>query len=325
MSKKSTLLAVGIAFFVAIGAGVFIMVSNRSASTPARVVVASSVPVRVPEHVPSMSPSASILPSPASAVGSRPPTGQPVPAIRHIDTTDPVVFITIDDGFTKDPQVLSLIQQLHVPVTPFITVKAVKAGSEYFAEVQKATGQFVQNHTLTHARLTKLTLGQQEQEICNGAHELTKLYRTRPWLFRPPFGSYNANTLQAAAYCGMTTAVLWNVSLPNSIIRYGGAGHFHAGDILLIHWRSGLLQALPIALKAIADAGLHVAPLQDYLPAPVPLATVPVPIAEPSHSSSRAPLASATPALGTPLTPIPVASRSPSTTVSAVPEPSVSR
>jgi peptidoglycan/xylan/chitin deacetylase (PgdA/CDA1 family) len=126
----------------------------------------------------------------------------------------------------------------------------------------------VQDHSVTPPFLTRLSYTKQKAEICGAADQYATWFGTRPWLFRPPYGAYNQTTRRAAKACGMTTIVLWDASLPHSVIRYASGTRFHAGDILLIHWRPNLAQDLATAVDTIEAQGLHVAALQDYLPHP---------------------------------------------------------
>jgi peptidoglycan/xylan/chitin deacetylase (PgdA/CDA1 family) len=190
------------------------------------------------------------------------------PVIHRIETTDPVVFITIDDGYAKDPAVVALLKARGAMVTPFLAHNAITDDPQYFKTLEDATGQVPQDHSMTHPFLTRLGYDAQKEQICGAAAIYAKLYGTRPWLFRPPYGAYNNTTRRAAQACGMTTLVLWDASMPHSVIRYAAATKFHPGDILLIHWRPKLAHDLAIALDTIAADGLHVAALQDYLPKP---------------------------------------------------------
>ena len=194
------------------------------------------------------------------------PAGDLIPVLTRIRTTDPVVFITIDDGFEKDPRVLAVLKSRHVPVTPFLTVDAVRAKPDYFVSVQGITGQSVQDHTITHPKLSKLGLDAQKHEICDAANDLQGFYGGRPWLFRPPYGDYNQDTRRAAASCGMKALVLWDVSLPHAVLRYANGSVLKPGDIILIHWRPNLYRDINVAIDAALAAGLRVAALEDYLP-----------------------------------------------------------
>ena len=213
---------------------------------------------------------ASEEPAIAPSVSATPPSSEPglAPVVHRIETTDKVVFITIDDGYTKDPEVVDLLARRHVPVTSFLAVAALQTDHQYFAQVQRTTGQLVQDHTMTHPFLSRYGYDRQKREICDAADQLGTWYGTRPWLFRPPYGDYSRTTRRAAYDCGMTALVLWDVSLPHAVLRYASGSHFQPGDILLVHWRPHLARDLPVALDAIERAGLHVAALQDYLPRP---------------------------------------------------------
>ncbi len=242
--------------------------------TPTTVRPAPIPPSSAPTAGPT-TPTSSLAPTqdpvtPTAPVDVTPPSSPDglAPVVNHISTTDRVAFITIDDGYSQDPAVVSLLRRRHIPVTAFLAVDALAAGHEYFVGVEKVTGQSVQNHTLTHPHLPKLGPDGQRAEICGAADTLGGWYGQRPWLFRPPYGDYDRSTRRAAHDCGMTTIVLWDVSLPHSVLRFASGSRFRPGDILLIHWRPNLVRDLPIALAAIADAGLHVASLQDYLPRP---------------------------------------------------------
>ena len=238
-----------------------------------------ALPSSTPTPTPSSAPTVTASPTPSDTSGSHDPiapsptvsaaygdSGGPIPVLTHIDTSDPVVFITIDDGFDKDPRVLDVLKNRHVPATAFLTVDAVRTKPGYFTSVQKITGQSVQNHSVSHPHLSRLGLEAQTREICDAADELKGFYGSRPWLFRPPYGDYDETTRKAAAACGMKALVLWDVSLPHAVLRYASGSVLHRGDIILIHWRPDLYRDITVALDAAKAQGLHVAALQSYLP-----------------------------------------------------------
>jgi peptidoglycan/xylan/chitin deacetylase (PgdA/CDA1 family) len=187
------------------------------------------------------------------------------PVVFRVKTTNRVVFVTIDDGWTQDPRVLAILKARHVPVTPFLTVNAIRKNTAFFAQVQAITGQHVQDHTIRHPDMRTLDLAGQKAQICDTAAKYKAWFGQSPWLFRPPYGSYNDTTLQAAKECGMSDVVLWDVSLPHSVLKFATGSKLRPGDIILTHWRPDLYKDLPAALDAITAAGFKVAPLQDYL------------------------------------------------------------
>ncbi len=188
------------------------------------------------------------------------------PLVTRISTTDKIVFLTIDDGWTKDQKIIDLIKSHGIPVTSFLTKSAIADNVDYFREVQSVTGQYVQDHTLTHPFLTKLSLDGQKKEICGAADTYTNWFGTRPWILRPPYGSWNATTAQAAKDCGMDYIVNWNASLPGHVLVFAEGTALKPGDIILTHWREGLYPDMARMFRRIAREGFKVAALQDYLP-----------------------------------------------------------
>ncbi len=188
------------------------------------------------------------------------------PFVTHIDTTDKIVFLTIDDGWTKDQKIIDLIKSWGVPVTSFLTKSAIADNVDYFREIQSVTGQYVQDHTLTHPFLTKLNLDGQKKEICGAADTYTNWFGTRPWIFRPTYGAWNATTAQAANDCGMDYIVNWNASLPGRALVFAEGTALKPGDIILTHWRDDLYPDMARLFRRIAREGFKVAALQDYLP-----------------------------------------------------------
>lgn len=194
------------------------------------------------------------------------PPGDKVPNFSRIPTTDKVAFITIDDGWEKNPMAMKLFQAANVPITLFLEVDAVKVKPSYFTELQ-STGAVIENHTLTHPTLTKLSYEGQKHQICGAADELGKIYGRRPLLFRPPGGAYNGNTLRAAKDCGMKASFTWMETTNKGIIRYQTEEKIAApGDIILMHFRPAFVDDFLAVLKAIHKAGLTPALLEDYVP-----------------------------------------------------------
>lgn len=215
-------------------------------------------------------PSPDSLRAPAPAPGSiKPPPdkdGLP-PVVADIDTDDRVVFFTIDDGYTKDPKVLEILEERDIPVTPFLTRAAIANDRGYFSRVEEITGQDVQNHTLTHPQLPSRNRSGQKTEICGTDEAFQEWFGQRPWMLRPPYGEWNRDTQLAAQQCGIDYLVMWSVSLPTSQLRYQIGNKLRPGDIILTHWTPSLGPALPAVLDDIKKQGFKIAALQDYLPA----------------------------------------------------------
>ncbi|GIF05695.1 hypothetical protein Asi03nite_32330 [Actinoplanes siamensis] len=184
----------------------------------------------------------------------------------RIPTTDKVAFVTIDDGWEKDPRALQLLRAANVPVTLFLEVDAVKGDPKYFTALQSA-GATIENHTISHPILTGLGYDAQKRQICGGADRLASYYGRRPTLFRPPGGNFNATTLRAVHDCGMLASFTWMESADKGKFRFQPPQKVVApGDIILMHFRPAFVDDFLVVLNAIHKAGLTPARLEDYVP-----------------------------------------------------------
>ena len=186
--------------------------------------------------------------------------------LRRIETTDPVVFLTIDDGFTRDPRVPDLLAERGATATLFIVASSVRDDPAYFQRFVDLGGT-VNSHTIHHDHLKALDYRTQAKEVCGGATAIAKVHNgvSGPF-FRPPFGEWNSDTVRAARSCGLRDVVLWSVSVNHStIVTYGGP--IKPGDILIFHFRDDLYTDLLTVFAELDRLGLTVARLEDYLPA----------------------------------------------------------
>jgi peptidoglycan/xylan/chitin deacetylase (PgdA/CDA1 family) len=170
------------------------------------------------------------------------PPGPLAPVVDHVKTTAPVVFITIDDGYGRDPRVIALVRLLHLPITAFVIRGPALAGRAYWQALQ-AAGATIEDHTITHPDLRRFSLAAQRHEICSPLDEFALLFGHRPTLFRPPYGDYDAATRWVTASCGLRAVVLWRATMIDGHLAIQGR-HFRAGDIILLHWRPSLYDDL---------------------------------------------------------------------------------
>ncbi|MFD4629955.1 polysaccharide deacetylase family protein [Streptomyces sp. NPDC058284] len=193
------------------------------------------------------------------------------PVFTTVPTKEKVVFLTIDDGAEKDPALLRMMGELHLPYTAFLSDYLVKKDYGYFKKMQDR-GVTLNNHTLNHRYLPGLSYEQQRHEICGMQDVIMQHYGKRPELFRPPYGNYNEDTLRAAKSCGVKAVPLW--------ASEGFADHMewrewdkdlHPGDIILTHfrgrkdWEGTMPDMVRRVMKTVTDRGYAVARLEDYL------------------------------------------------------------
>jgi peptidoglycan/xylan/chitin deacetylase (PgdA/CDA1 family) len=200
-------------------------------------------------------------------LATAPPAPSIAPAISRIDTTEKVIFLGIDDGLTRDPAVLDYLQANHIPFTAFLVTGPLQADPAFWKRAQ-SMGGFIEDHTINHPNLTKLSADQMRTEICGAADTIEAATGRRPTLFRPPYGFYNDTVRAVAAQCGMYALVLWKGSTNDGRVDFQEQV-IKPGDILLMHWRPDLLDNLKQVVAVTQAAGFRIGSLENYV-GPVP-------------------------------------------------------
>jgi peptidoglycan/xylan/chitin deacetylase (PgdA/CDA1 family) len=193
------------------------------------------------------------------------PKGGEVPYLSRIPVTQPVAFITMDDGYLKNPEAPKLFAAAGVPVTLFLTTEAIHDNVPFFDELRKH-GAVIEAHTISHPELRGRSASFQRRQICGSADRLGEWYGRRPVLFRPPYGHKDHTTLRVAKECGLRAGFMWKETVHEGKVRYQEGNTVQRGDIMLMHFRPAFIKDFIAALRAIHRAGLVPALLEDYIP-----------------------------------------------------------
>lgn len=193
------------------------------------------------------------------------------PVFTTVPTKERIVFLTIDDGAEKDPELLRMMDELKIPYSAFLSDYLAKEDYGYFTAMQKK-GVTLNNHTLTHPYLPGLDYEEQKKEICEQQARIEKRFGKRPTLFRPPYGNYNRDTLVAAGSCGVKAVPLWAAEAFVDHMEWREWDQdLHPGDIVLTHfqgreqWNGTMPDMIRNVMKTITDKGYAVARLEDYV------------------------------------------------------------
>ncbi|MEV4312586.1 polysaccharide deacetylase family protein [Actinocrispum sp. NPDC049592] len=205
-------------------------------------------------------------PPPGPGPESRPaPKIGPAKLVYKVETNDPVVFLTIDDGAHQDPAMADILRRNGIKATFFLTEFYAQKNPEFFRKLRDDTGSVIENHTATHVNLKGRSEVDQEKEIGPVSDQYQSWFGTRPTLFRAPFGSSDDATLQAAGEAGAKYVVNWGSEVANGQIKFSGPHEFRPGSIVLMHFKD-TFEADVTAFMAQARAnGLTPALLTDYL------------------------------------------------------------
>lgn len=240
------------------------LVIVSSATLAANALIAAAADEPSTEPAAATSPSTTTTTPPPMTIRpltSMAPPGH-APVITRVETTDPVVFVTIDDGFVRAPEVTAVLDELDMPVTLFLVDRPVLDHAGYFGSLP---GAVVESHSRSHADLRGMPEDAQRAEICDNADTIGRSLGRAPVLFRPPYGNHDVATQRAAAACRMAAIVLWEQSVERGEMRFRSAREIRPGDIILLHFRPELPGELRMVADRVAAAGLRVARLEDYL------------------------------------------------------------
>lgn len=202
-----------------------------------------------------------------------------LPVYSRVPTKQKVIFVTIDDGATRTEFPIDLVRSSGIPVSLFLAEKWVNEDVGYFRR-WTALGARVENHSLSHKKLTALSYEDQVAEICPPFADYRRIFGAAPTLFRPASGEFNNDTLRAVRACGMSALVHWRAVMSKGRLRVAGGGPLSPGVIVLMHFRPDLYLNLSNLLEITRAQGFAIARLESYLVAS------PSPVAPPSEESS---------------------------------------
>jgi peptidoglycan/xylan/chitin deacetylase (PgdA/CDA1 family) len=191
------------------------------------------------------------------------------------------VALTFDDGpspiYTR--QILDELQAAGAHAT-FFDVGAHARRYPDLVRAELRGGNAVGNHTYTHQDLAGQSLGDIRWQLTTTTTTLQSITQDRClWLFRPPYGAFDANVLAEAHREGFTT-VIWDVWALDwlrpgtAVIAQRIISQLHSGAIILLHDgapetftpdRSQTANAMPAILAAIRVRGLRAVTLPQML------------------------------------------------------------
>jgi len=202
------------------------------------------------------------------------------PAVMTAGTQHRELALTFDDG--PGPYTLRLLRVLrrtHTAATFF----EVGVGLQYFHAGTSAIvklGYPIGDHTWNHPDMAGLSRAQQQAELLQQARAIHRYGAPFPRMFRPPYGDWNATTLQLLHKDHMLM-VLWSLDtddwqLPgvHTIVHRVLSGA-KPGAIVLMHDaggnRSETIAALPMIIRGLRKRGYKLVTVPQLLldnPAP---------------------------------------------------------
>lgn len=176
------------------------------------------------------------------------------------------VALTFDDGpGVHTEEVLRILRRFDAPSTFFVNGYVMEAGREALAKIA-SEGHAIGNHGQDHAHMGQLSKSDQAEQIDEVNELLESNGIEQPSIFRPPYGSFNQETLDLLEKRDMLM-VLWSIdttdySLPGSdAIVSRALDGVKPGSVILMHDaggdRSQTVAALPEILRELKKRRLN--------------------------------------------------------------------
>lgn len=202
------------------------------------------------------------------------------PYVRIAGAQHRELALTFDDGpGPYTPEVLHVLERTNVPAT-FFEVGMMERYFHASTSHMVRDGDAIGDHTQNHPDLSLLSPAAQRTQLLDQAASVEAWGAQFPSLFRPPYGRWNAATLQLLRRLRMLM-VLWTVDTGDylrpgvkAIVQRAVAGA-RPGAIILLHdaggYREQTVQALPRIISALRRRGYRLVTVPQLLldnPAP---------------------------------------------------------
>jgi peptidoglycan/xylan/chitin deacetylase (PgdA/CDA1 family) len=137
-----------------------------------------------------------------------------------------LLHFTFDDGPDPrtTPRLLDALDRAGVRATFFFSTSRFDSherrnrGTAELAREVARRGHFVGSHSHDHVRMARLHGRALQEQLSKGRAMFERVFASRTWLFRPPYGSKNRE-LEGYLERERYTTVLWNVGLADWVER----------------------------------------------------------------------------------------------------------
>lgn len=170
------------------------------------------------------------------------------------------VVLTFDDGPSRIlPEILDILKEENVPAVFFWQTRLLHPKRPWTRVIDE--GHLIGTHTIKHLNLVNLTYEEQFMQIRNSITHIEEITGKEVKYFRPPYGQFNNNTLEASKQLNVLP-VMWRVASidwelkedPQQIIK-NVTDNLEDGAIILLHELKQTLEVLPQLIRAIREEG----------------------------------------------------------------------
>ena len=144
----------------------------------------------------------SLAPAQAEVIKSGPPA---CPGVALTFDLCPVL-----DGSGYDQALIDYLIEHKIPATFFLSGRWIRKHDEQVKELLRIPFFEIGTHGEVHAHLPMHSVDEQRQEILGPVRLLKAKYGHHATLFRPPYGEFNDETVEAVQALGLQL-ILWNI------------------------------------------------------------------------------------------------------------------
>lgn len=192
--------------------------------------------------------------------------------IYCVDKKDKAVSISFDAawGNEQTPTLLDILKNKGVKATFFLVGFWAEKYPESVKQIADA-GHDVGNHSDTHPHLPKLEKSKITAQIDDCNKKIEAAGAPRPTLFRPPYGDYNNNVVEATNELNMhciqwdVDSLDWKDPTPDDMVKRIKS-KIKPGSIILMHnGAKNTPEALPRIIDEIKAEGYQIVPISELI------------------------------------------------------------
>jgi len=162
--------------------------------------------------------------------------------VWNIETTEKVIYLTFDDGPTPEitDWVLKTLDVFNAKATFFCIGNNIKENPEIFKNIINK-GHAIGNHTYNHLKGWKTKTKDYMTNINKTQKEIDLNYKSKPLLFRPPYGRIRLKQVRALSKLNYQI-IMWNIlskdwdnNIKKEVCLKNVILNTKEGDIVVLH------------------------------------------------------------------------------------------
>lgn len=174
----------------------------------------------------------------------------------------PIIALTFDDGPNTviTPQVLDLLEEHGILASFFLIARNITPESAEVVRRAKAMGCDIENHTVTHPFMDKLSLEEIRKEVNTCTEKIVAITGEEPKFFRPPFIAVSKemyDNIDMTFICGAGCED-WVPTVTTEQRAERVLANAEDGQIVLLHdmqWNQNTVDALKTIIPELKKRG----------------------------------------------------------------------